>query len=106
MILFKPEHIPPILSGRKTQTRRFGRKRWNVGAVHQCQTRMLDNSSVFAHAVILDVRQERLRSISHDDAVAEGYTGIGTYLHAFYEINHMATDWDPPVWVVSFGVIS
>ncbi|HEY5472464.1 MAG TPA: hypothetical protein VIK32_04645 [Candidatus Limnocylindrales bacterium] len=102
MILFKPEHIAPILAKTKTQTRRLGKKRWNVGAVHQCQTRMFDNGSVFAYVRILDVWQERLRSISHDDAVAEGYTGIGTYLYAFYEINRMATDADPLVWVVEF----
>jgi hypothetical protein len=106
MILFKPEHVAPIIAGEKTQTRRLGKKRWNVGSVHQCQTRMLDNGSVFARVRILSVRQERLRSISHDDAVSEGYTGIGTFLTAFYEINDMATDADPLVWVVRFGVVS
>jgi len=106
MILFKPEHIAPILAKTKTQTRRLGKKRWNVGAVHQCQTRMLDNGSVFAHVRITGVRQEQLRSISHDDAVAEGYTGIGTYLTAFYEINRMATDADPLVWVVTLEIIT
>ena len=104
MILFRQEHIAPIIALTKTQTRRLGKKRWNVGAVHQCQTRMLDNTSVFAHVRILDVWQELLRSISHDDAVAEGYTGIGTYLTAFYTINKMATDADPMVWAVAFAV--
>jgi hypothetical protein len=102
MILFRKEHVAPILAGTKTQTRRLGRKRWNVGAIHQCQTRMLDNASVFAHVRILEVHGDWLRNISHDDAVAEGYTGIGTYLYAFSEINKMATDANPAVWVVRF----
>lgn len=104
MILFRPEHVAPILAGAKTQTRRMGDKRWNVGAVHQCKTTLFSPDPPFAHVRILDVAQERLRSISHDDAVAEGYTGIGTFLTAFYAINRMATDADPRVWVVRFEV--
>ncbi len=105
MILFKIEHGAAILDGRKTQTRRLGKKRWNVGAVHQCRTRMLDPVSTFARVEIVDVRTEWLWDISHDDAVAEGYTGIGTYLTAFYAINKMATDANPLVWVVSFALV-
>lgn len=104
MILFKHQHVAPILAGTKTQTRRLGKKRWNVCAVHQCRTRMMDKASAFARVRIVAVREESLRSISHDDAVAEGYTGIGTYLTAFYSINHMATDANPLVWVVEFEV--
>ena len=105
MILFRQEHVDPILRGEKVQTRRLGKKRWNVGAVHQCQTRLFDNASVFAMVEIVDVHQEPLRDISHDDAVAEGYTGIGTYLTAFYAINKMATDANPLVWVVTFALV-
>ena len=106
MILFKPEHVAPILGRRKTQTRRVGKKRWNVGAVHQCQTRMFDNLSVFAHVRIVGVDQEWLRSITMHDAIAEGYTGPGTYLDAFYRINKMAWDANPLVWVVYFDLVS
>ena len=41
MILFQEEHVQPILDGHKTQTRRLGKKRWNVGAVHQCKLNYL-----------------------------------------------------------------
>jgi hypothetical protein len=34
MILFKKEHKDLILADIKTQTRRTGNKRWNVGAIH------------------------------------------------------------------------
>jgi hypothetical protein len=106
MILFKSEHIAPILDGRKTQTRRLGKRRWNIGAVHQCRTRMLDASSTFARVEIVELHCGPLRDISHDDAVAEGYTGIGTYLTAFYAINKMATDANPLVWVVTFALVA
>jgi hypothetical protein len=105
MILFKPEHVAPILSGRKTQTRRMGNKRWNVGAVHQARTRMLDADSTFAHLCIRDVRREVLRQITETDAWAEGYETRADYLAAFRRINR-----NPPgeqlkfyVWVVEFA---
>ena len=34
MILFRPQHVGPILDGRKTQTRRLGKRRWREGAIH------------------------------------------------------------------------
>jgi len=105
MLLFRPEHVAAILDGRKTQTRRLGKKRWNVGVIHKCYTKppfARGGAEPFASVKILAVRQEPLRSISHDDAEAEGYTGIGTYLYAFCAINWMATDANPLVWVVTF----
>jgi len=108
MILFREEHVAPILDGRKTQTRRLGRKRWNVGSVHACYTKLpftRGGAMSFCDVRILDVRQEHLRSISHEDALAEGYTGVGTFLYAFYEINRLALDADPLVWVVEFGLL-
>ena len=102
MILFKAEHVHPILEGRKTQTRRLGKRRWNVGAVHQCRTQLFGEP--FARVEIVAVRQERLRSITLEDALAEGYTGPGVFLNAFYRINNMAWDADPLVWVVTFAL--
>ena len=105
MILFKPEHVAPILEGRKTQTRRLGKKRWNVGAVHQARTKMLDADSCFARVRILDVYQELLYDISNADARAEGYANDHAYIAAFLRINpnHVA---DPVVWVVKFDLVS
>lgn len=104
MILFKPEHVAPILTGAKTQTRRLGKRRWRHDSIHQARTALFGEP--FARLRILEVRQERLRTISLDDAVAEGYTGPGTFLHAFYRINGMAFDADPLVWVVTFEVVT
>ena len=100
MILFKPKHVQPILDGIKTQTRRLGKKRWNVGAHHQCRTRMLDAKSHFATVEILDVRREKVLDISHRDALAEGYGSIPDYLDAWLCINGGSVLVE--CWVVEF----
>ena len=90
MLLFKPYHAPMIVEGKprwKTQTRRFGKRRWRVAAVHQCATRLFDRSAVFASVLILRVWPERLGSISLEDANAEGYDTPHDFLVAFHEIN-------------------
>ncbi len=109
MILFKPRHAALILSGQKTQTRRLGRKRWNVGASHQAKHNYR-KSGFFALLRILDVYRERLGDISEEDARSEGYESKEAYLRAFREINRIEDDsaWEAvlqaPIWVVKFEV--
>lgn len=108
MILFKLEHVSMILERRKTQTRRLGKKRWNVGAVHQAKTKLFGEP--FARLRIVAVRQEPLDEISEDDARREGYANSGEYLGAFRKINWAgAADahryWTRPVWVVDFELV-
>lgn len=103
MILFKPEHVEPILNGTKTQTRRLGKKRWNVGAVHQARTRMLDAASCFASLRILAVEQEPLGWVDDYGAKLEGYESRDHYLAAWNRING-DTKLDTPVWVVEFAL--
>lgn len=102
MILFKPEHVEPILAGEKTQTRRLGKKRWNEGAVHQCKTNLFGD--LFARVTIIQVRQERLGDISLEDLVREGHATGEDYKAVWERI--YKTPWDDEllVWVVDFEV--
>ena len=109
MLLFKPEHVQPILDGRKTETRRIWKKqRAKVGSVHLAKTKML-SKEYFAKIKILDVYQERLINITEEGARREGYPSRAAYLDAFRRINKLG-----PIglecricpFVVKFEVIS
>lgn len=92
MLLFKPQHVEPILSGHKTQTRRiWARPRCLVGSTHQCRTRMLDTKSTFARVIIESVHYQRLDAVTAKDALAEGYPTRSAFLQAFFRINPGST---------------
>ncbi len=109
-MLFKPEHIAPILDGSKTQTRRIWKQpRAKVGSVHLAKTKML-SKEYFARLEILDVEQVRLGDITDEDAEAEGYRSALAYLFAFQKINRIpderfAAMCDMMVWKVSFRMV-
>ena len=102
MILFRTEHIAPILAGVKTQTRRAGDKRWNVGAIHQCKTTLFSPDPPFARVRILDVRRQRLGEMSRSEVLAEGYQTWPQYIAALSRINSREFAPGDEVWVVTF----
>ncbi len=106
MILFKQvlRHPEMILKGKKTQTRRVGTKRWNVGAVHLAKTQML-STEYFAKILITGVRQERLGDITLEDAQKEGCKSVEEYIDIWKWINKGV--WDPEliVWVIDFELV-
>lgn len=105
MILFKPEHVAPILAGTKTQTRRAGSKRWNVGTVHQCKTTLFSPDPPFARVRILDVRRQVLGEMSREEVLAEGYRTWPEYMAALSAIHDREFDPHEEVWVVEFEVV-
>lgn len=111
MLLFKEQHVPMILSGAKTQTRRLWPKgcRVKAGNVYQARTKMLDSKATFARVKVLRVWQEYLENISEADAKAEGYQDRLAYLYAFYKINESKVPSNVNekmlVWCVEFAVV-
>jgi hypothetical protein len=106
MILFKPCHVEPILNGTKTQTRRKcnGLPRWKLGSIHQCQTQLFKNDSVFAKVRIIGVDYEYLGVITEQDAMAEGGYTIDEYKKVWEEINGK-WDYYTRVWVIDFELV-
>lgn len=86
-----------------TQTRRVGKKRWNVGAIHQVKTGFRKDDR-FGSVKILDVTREPLCMITEEDARAEGYDSVREYREIFRKIYGM---WKPGlnVWVVDFELV-
>ena len=115
MLLFKQEHVTPILAGRKTQTRRiwYRGQRVLVNSIHQARLRMLDKSSIFAFLRIKRVwRVWDLRDTTLAEAQAEGYDSVEAFLEVFKAINRWegplpsrqdADIW--PIWAVEFEVV-
>ena len=102
VILFRPEHVEPILRSTKTQTRRQGKKRWNVGALHQCRTQLFGDQ--FALVRVTAVRRQRLKQMTLEDVRAEGYGCEQDYVAVYKEI-YGAWDGNQMVWVVDFEVV-
>src|SRR5436309_6265670 len=73
MLLFKPHHVPLILAGDKTQTRRKWPKgpRAKVGSIHECKTQLFGGRP-FARVRVLKVYQERLGDMPEEDYRKEG----------------------------------
>jgi hypothetical protein len=111
VLLFKPEHVDPILAREKTQTRRrWSRCRVKVGAIHQCNLNFSKGSRPFARIRILSIRQEPLIEISDEDCRREGYADRIAYLEAFIHVNHLENEDIPcflhePLWVVDFELV-
>lgn len=102
MLLFKPEHIEPILAGRKTETRRlWKRRRARPMALHWCTTKLYDKEARFCRVRIASCLREPLGCITDDGAMREGYASRELFLAAFERING-ATPLATYVYVVRF----
>jgi hypothetical protein len=109
-----------ILDGTKTVTRRRGKKRWNVGAIHQCYTRppfAKGGAEPFARVRIVSVQHERrvgaslqfsAEAYAHErEALREGfdYGEWEAFLATYCELNGAKAD-RGPCWRVAFALVS
>jgi hypothetical protein len=100
-MLFKPEHVEPILSGRMTQIRKLWDKPMaKVGSIHKAKTALF-SKDYFASIIITGLRREKLGAITIEDAMREGYDDLVSYREGWKKING---SWEPNsvVYVVSF----
>jgi hypothetical protein len=103
-LLFKPEHVQPILNGIKTQTRRVWKKpRVKVGGIYKAKTKLF-SKDYFTMLKVTGLRKERLGDISEEDAWAEGGYTVEEFRKVWERINGR---WDPEqeIWVVEFEVM-
>lgn len=108
MILFRPEHVQPILDGTKTETRRFWKRcRVKVGSVHQLRTNMpwQGKSGHFADALITETFEQALDHMDDDEARAEGYQSWPEYMYALSAIHRRPVLPTETVWVVRFEAV-
>ena len=105
MLLFKKWFIPQILAEAeplKNTTRRGGKLRWRVGAIHTFKTNY-NNDSAFAKAKILRVYRQHLFDMTEDDAFREGFWSLEEFKKAWIQIN--GTWINEEVWVIDFVVV-
>jgi hypothetical protein len=108
MLLFKPEHVKPVDSGLKTETRRiWKKKRCKVGSIHKAKTKML-SKNYFALLKIKAVWKEEFHCITEEGARKEGGYTRDAFIDKFFEINpkiaELTGEGAVPfnVWVIDF----
>jgi len=106
-MLFQPEHIPMILNGTKTATRRNWKKPMvKVGGIYKCKTKML-SKNYFAKIKVTKLYKQELIDMSFEDVKKEGYNTIEEFEEVFKKINKIKgyLDTDIIVSVIEFEVI-
>ncbi len=105
MLLYKKRFIPHILGEvepLKNTTRRTGKLRWKIGAIHTFKTNY-NNDSAFARAKILRVYPQYIFDMTEDDAFREGFWSLEDFKRIWIQINGSWTNIE--VWVIDFVVV-
>lgn len=86
-MLFQPEHIPMILDGTKTATRRNWKKVMvKVGGVYKVKTKMM--SKEYACLIrVVNLYKQALGDMTIDDCQNEGYNTLDEFRDIWIKIN-------------------
>lgn len=101
-MLFKQEHIPMILNGRKTQTRRnWKRQMVKVDGIYKVKTQML-SKEYYCKIKVTKVWKQKLGKMRA--SIYEGYDTLQEYIDIWTKING---SWNPEmeVYVIDFEVV-
>ena len=110
-ILFQRQFVDAIREGRKTVTRRRGKRRWKVGSIHQCYTRPAfarPPGQPFARVQIVSVFFEPWPGHGCNrewDARCEGFSSWEEFLNAYTEINGVSSTGEG-CWRVEFALVT
>jgi hypothetical protein len=100
-MLFKPEHRPMILEGRKTATRRSWKTpRVKVGGIYKAKLQML-SKEYFTRIKVTKLYQQKLGNMTLEDVKKEGYDTHAAFKEIWIKING---SWDPELrpYVIEF----
>ena len=105
-MLFTERLRDQILSGVKTQTRRYWkRKPPKVGSIVFAQTKLFKNDTRFARIKILRVWEWDGETISDDDVMAEGFLSFPEFMREYYRLNNGCKDPLRTHYAVEFEVV-
>lgn len=101
-MLFKQEHIPMILSGTKTATRRKS-IRVKVGHIYSVKTKMLSKET-HCFIEVTKIYSQPLSEMKQEDYEKEGYKDYISFRNIWEKING---EWIPNylVWVIEFKLV-
>jgi len=103
-MLFKKEHVPMIMSGRKTATRRAWKSPMaKIGGIYKAKLSMF-KPDCFAKIRVTAMYNQKLKDMSQSDYEKEGYNSKEEFMSIWKEINHY---WNPDmnVTVIEFALV-
>ena len=98
-LLFKKPFLKQIREGKKTQTRRLRRPNIKIGKTYHLRQNYHENLP--DEILIIDIFQQTLGAISHEDSICEGFSSVNEFKKAWTCIYG---EYDPHayIWVIEF----
>ena len=95
--MFKKDLLDKVLSGFKTQTRRFNKKTLRKGKIYALRKNWLENTGEYIK--ITKVYNQKLSDIAQEEIIKEGYSSLDEFRDAWIRIYG---SWDPEMVVTVY----